>query len=608
MPTTPITNPVPGESLVGTEPQLLQQVDPGWRRRLNLFTGRALTDVALKSEQTYRSGLLTTLGQSATAGTVKGLALTLDTSGADPLLMVSPGYGIRGDGMDVALLSTLKTALSTLAVIDHAGKSHLYSFHQFVGNPANTTYAGILLLQPVIAQVSGQTMDTGALPIVVSGNLNASCDQDPQEYAFEDWQIADAAQLVFLPWPDGITALPLPDRSPQATWRNRLAYTIFEAESLLGPDDQLPWTMLGVPLALIAFDPGIAWKAGTQFNPGQFLTDPNFNIQQVQTGGLSGSQQPTSWNTAYGKLTTDNAVQWVNAGLAWKPLFVDCSAVVRAGGLPRLRYVFPSHATPVFEWHAQTDFKAGDFIIDPNNNVQVVQAAGTSGNPPPPNWQTAFGQTTPDGTVTWTNSGPASWQPTTAYRAGQFIFDPDGNIQRVQIAGTSGITEPVWNGVYLPTANDGSITWINNGTGNPPIIQPGLAQARIAQLSEQLSQTMNQSPTFNALADVFPTLPPSGILPAKAVDFAKKQATWFPPNWSISGAPVHLEELETVLKSGMTEALLKTQTTAPADPTLKEPVELLVPLPDTLYDPNILVTETVAPVFQAGGDQSDAGS
>jgi hypothetical protein len=71
MPATPITNPVSGESLVGTEPQLLQQIDPGWRRRINLFTGRALTDTALDNEQLYRGGLLATLGQSVTAGTVR---------------------------------------------------------------------------------------------------------------------------------------------------------------------------------------------------------------------------------------------------------------------------------------------------------------------------------------------------------------------------------------------------------------------------------------------------------------------------------------------------------------------------------------------------------
>src|SRR5580692_10541646 len=123
MPATPITNPASGESLVGTEPQLSQQVDPGWRRRINLFTGRALTDTALDNEQLYRGGLLATLGQSVTAGTVNGLALTIDTSGPDPLLLVSPGYGIAGNGEDVVLNRPLKTKLSTLAVIDAVAES-----------------------------------------------------------------------------------------------------------------------------------------------------------------------------------------------------------------------------------------------------------------------------------------------------------------------------------------------------------------------------------------------------------------------------------------------------------------------------------------------------
>src|SRR5664279_3757617 len=260
MPATPITDPVSGESLVGTEPQLRQQVDPGlWRQRLNLFTGRALSVSALDSEQQYRGGLLATLGQAVTAGTVSGLGLSLDLSGADPMLVVSPGYGITASGQEVVLNSTLKTHLSTLTVIDVSGNQR-FNFHQSVGDPTNSTYAGILLLQPVVAQVSGQFLDTGTGPIEVSGNLSASCDQDPSEYAFEDWQIADAVRLVYLPWPAGVPALPLPLLAPEATWRNRLAYAIFEAEALLGPDDQLPWAMLGLPVALIASDPGLAWK------------------------------------------------------------------------------------------------------------------------------------------------------------------------------------------------------------------------------------------------------------------------------------------------------------------------------------------------------------
>jgi hypothetical protein len=595
MPATPITNPVSGESLVGTEPQLLQHVDPGWRRRLNLFTGRALSVSALDREQLYRGGLLATLGQSVTAGTVKGLALTMDTSGADPLLLLSPGYGIGANGQDVVLNRPLKTSLSTLGVISAVTANEL-SFHQFVSDPTNTAHVGILILQPVIAQVSGQSLDTGTGPIEATGNLGASCDQDPEESSFEDWQIADAVRLVFLPWPTGGTALALPPLNPESTWRNRLAYTIFEAEALLGPDDELPWAMLGVPVGLIAFDPGVAWQAKTPFTVGQFITDPNGNIQQVQTAGTSGSPQPTSWNTAFGKTTVDGSITWINNGLAWKPLFVDCSAVVRAGGLPRRRYVLPSQAPPLLQWQSNTPFSLGQFVLDLHNNVQIVHTAGTTGGPPPI-WNVIFGQSTTDGTVVWTNNGPGTWQPNTAFAVGQFIYDSNDNIQTVLTAGISGSTEPAWNGIYLPTS-DGTVQWINNGSGNPPITQSALAQARINQLSEQLSQVMSQRLKFNTLADLFPTLPPSGILPAASLDFVKKAAPWFPANWSISAAPVHLEELETVLETSMTEALIAAQTNAPANPALLEPVEVLIPLPDSVYDPNILVTETVAPLFQ----------
>jgi hypothetical protein len=607
MPATPITDPITGESLVGTEPQLRQQVDPGWwRERLNLFTGRTLTVSALDSEQNYRGGLLATLGQSVSAGTISGLFLTMDLSGPDPAFTISPGYGIMANGQDVVLNVPLKTHLSTLAAIDPATGDE-YSFHQWVGNPKNAVYAGILLLQPVIAQVSGQLLDSGTPPLEVSGNLGASCSQDPEEYAFEDWQIADAVRLVYLSWPtsaqglpslpSGVQGLTLPPMGTQAaTWRNRLAYTIFEAEALLGPDDQLPWALLGLPVALIAFDPGIGWKANTGYTAGQFITDPNGNIQTVKTAGTSGGAQPTNWNTTVGGTTPDNTVTWVNSGYAWKPLFVDRSAVVRAGGLPRNRYTLPSEPSPVLVWQSQTAFVAGNFIIDSNNNVQLVQATGTTGNAPPPQWNTSFGQATKDGSVSWINNGPASWQPNTAFAASQFIFDSNNNMQQVQTAGTSGSVEPVWNGANLPTI-DNTITWINNGSVNAPIVQPALAQARINQLSEQLSEVLAQQQTFTTLADIFPALPPSGFLPAAALNFSNQTAPWLPPNWTVSAAPVFLEELETVLETGMLMDPIAAETSAPENSADLEPVEVLVPLPDALYDPNILVVDTVPATF-----------
>jgi hypothetical protein len=606
MPATPITDPVTGESLVGTEPQLDQQVDPSyWRQRLNLYTGRALTVSALDSEQDYRGGLLATMGQAVSAGTVTGLALSMNTSGPDPVFSITPGYGITASGQDVVLNTTLKTALSSLTVIDPASGNDLYTFHQSVGNP--------------------KTRDLCRNPFVAAGDRAS------------EWAVAGFRQparhrqrqpgRIMQPGPrrvclrrladcrrrtPGLSPLAQPafprcrclPSTPAATWRNRLAYAIFDAEALLGPDDQLPWAMLGVPVALIAFDPGIAWKASTAFTAGEFITDSNYNLQMVKTAGTSAAAAPTAWNQAWGGTTTDGGITWVNTGLGWKPLFVDCSAVVRAGGLPRNRYVLPAQPPPLSLWQSGGTYAVNAFVIDPNNNIQLVQTAGTAGIAPP-QWKAVFGQTTTDGTVTWVNNGSANWQPNTSYAASQFIYDANNNMQHVLVAGVSGDTEPDWNGVYLPTG-DGPMTWINNGSGNPPVVQPALAQARINQLSEQLSQAMIAKVAFKTLADIFPSLPPSGILPVSAVNLTNQTAPWLPPNWTISAAPVFLEELETVLETGMLMDPIPAAAVAPAKSTLLEPVEVLIPLPDSVYDPNILVVDTVPPVFYQEQAQATA--
>ncbi len=90
---TIIQDALPGEDLVGIEPALLQQVDPGWLHRLHLYSGRTLTAPALQSEQLYRAGRLAILGQCVTQGVVKGLELSADLTKADPLLQV--GAGLR---------------------------------------------------------------------------------------------------------------------------------------------------------------------------------------------------------------------------------------------------------------------------------------------------------------------------------------------------------------------------------------------------------------------------------------------------------------------------------------------------------------------------------
>ena len=142
----------------------------------------------------------------------------------------------------------------------------------------------------------------------------------------------------------------------------------------------------------------------------------------------------------------------------------------------------------------------------------------------------------------------------------------------------------------------------------PSLVQPALLQARITQFSEQLSQRLSATPVLKNLSDAFISAPPSGLVPAAALDFVAKKNLWFPPNWALKAGPVHLEELETALLTGITASPIPVTAAAPADKTQLEPVEILVPLPDELYDPNILLTETVSGRLSGRDRPGDRGT
>ena len=59
----PINDSFDGEQVIATDPTLAPAVDAGWRRRLNSYTGRSLSNIALTTEQNERGGRLATHGQ-----------------------------------------------------------------------------------------------------------------------------------------------------------------------------------------------------------------------------------------------------------------------------------------------------------------------------------------------------------------------------------------------------------------------------------------------------------------------------------------------------------------------------------------------------------------
>jgi hypothetical protein len=230
MKVSPIANPLPGERVVAVFPPLGVQVDAKWHRRLNLYTGRTLSDNALTLEQMGRAGRLVTLAQVLSPGVVHGLEIDLENGPetAKQRLHIAAGRGISVLGEDVFIPRAVRVDVDDL----------IPSVARIEGT------FGILVLQPVTVRRAGRF------------DPDDPCDVDETEAAFADEQDIDACQLVFLSWVDA----ELPD-GEDATFRNRVAYHIFRLDELLPFGQAQSWALSGVPLAALGFGAGgaVAW-------------------------------------------------------------------------------------------------------------------------------------------------------------------------------------------------------------------------------------------------------------------------------------------------------------------------------------------------------------
>ena len=221
MSTEKVKVPAPGESLLGIQPELLQQLEPGWQRRLSFYTGRALTDTALAFEQKYRSGRLAVLSQPVTPGIGDGLDISIHQDGS---VRITAGYGLTATGEDVTLPRELTlTSLDQLDVVDAVTA---VSIERFADRKQNNPTGGgvfVLALLPVSGKATGAEINTGSTPNEVTGELTSSCTRDPEAYAIEDWEIVDGAQLVRVAWPND---------PPRSTARSHTSLHVAETGSL----------------------------------------------------------------------------------------------------------------------------------------------------------------------------------------------------------------------------------------------------------------------------------------------------------------------------------------------------------------------------------------
>lgn len=150
-------------------------------------------------------------------------------------------------------------------------------------------------------------------------------------------------------------------------------------------------------------------------------------------------------------------------------------------------------------------------------------------------------------------------------------------------------------------APDGRIAWISRhaaarrGGGAPQpfsrsaagsAMPPRLRQAQVDALLEALNRRLTANPPQPVDAATFRHLPPAGVVPAPG----GLRPLLFPPAWRQSAAPIPLSQLDAVFDEAA--ALAPFDLLAGADE-----VRWYVPVPDHLFEPDLLIPPVVAQAF-----------
>ena len=155
--------------------------------------------------------------------------------------------------------------------------------------------------------------------------------------------------------------------------------------------------------------------------------------------------------------------------------------------------------------------------------------------------------------------------------------------------------------LQLATAvNDAALEISGAGT-------PAVWRARVEQFAEQLAGLAAEP--IGDQAKHFKTIPPAGLLPRAALNFLDTEAarlvpspagqpadrvnnsSFFPPRFAVEAVPIPTEDLDA--------ALAASGALAPYDlDAAPEEVRVLVPLPQRVFEPKLLVVEQVDPFFR----------
>lgn len=272
-----IARPLRDEHVIAVDPPLLPSLDNVWRRRINPFAGRSLTDRALTAEQDAVAGMQRLRGQAVTAGVVSGLDVLLEPDAreaapAEAMIQILPGLGLARSGEDVTVSTPRRIALGQLPVHARVDILDAIAAGAAAGALDDATTDDRRLLPrrhgPRLADLvaAPAAADLPRIAVLVAEPVTATiearrredCPPDPRDDPYDDLRRIDGARLLLSFWPTelvGDATTPGYDLpGPGADRRNRLAYRVFEAERRLENDETHPWEDIGVPLALVGFN------------------------------------------------------------------------------------------------------------------------------------------------------------------------------------------------------------------------------------------------------------------------------------------------------------------------------------------------------------------
>lgn len=476
--TAPLHPSLQDEHVLATDPPLRPDHPEVWRRRINAFTGRALSDKALTAEQDMRAGLQRLHGLSMTAGIISGLS-------------VQPNRNAVGANLDSASL-----------IVE--------------GGTALTQSGEDIQLGPTRNIVIGQ------LPVILPESMLNALNAVPtppaaSEAAAPAFRIDGGAMRVLRPLPVARPTISLPALRPTTSrlmprkvMVNRDGAPV--AERLLR---QAPRRMGDILQALVKLDKDNA------------LPRVGILIAQPVTATILGRQ-------------TDNCPP--------DPRDDPYADLQRIDGVRFALFMWP-----------------GEML-----------ARNTSGNDysmPP--------------------IGPA-WRNQLAYR----IFDMERSFQGEEMHPWESWGTPI---ALIGFNDDWTLNFVDRASvvrrGGAPRSRcklvpqsgsPGLWQARMDQFVEQVAAL----PVIDAdsIQKTVLRLPPACVLPADLFDAGSARQRVFPSGFGMNAVPIPMSNLNLALREA--SALIPFNTAVP------DRVEMLVPVPDSMYDPGLLLPASVDDKFR----------